>query len=353
MGGTFSINQKEFINQAQNITKNIPTIAVVKNNAYNHGLEFSVKCFIEAGIKAFGTTNIAEAVKIREINQEVRIFLMNPTAEFDAVRQYQLDITLPSLEYYKKYQQSLNGINVHLEYAGLFNRSGFNSAEEMLEVLHHEKKLDETERFNLTGLWTHFGYADEFDGVYEEEREGWLSIVETFQKRDIRIPVIHAQNTASFVRDGLFDGHTHLRLGVGLYGGTPYEEAPGTYNQSISLSAPVIQIRPLSKGMPCGYSAAFVAKKDTKAAVVDIGYGDGIMRSRASYECEINGKMYPIRALMMSHMLVEVDDCVSTADTVYIYNKNLRVDDFRNRGIGAVSEQLGALNFQTLKQEVY
>lgn len=353
MGGTFRINQQEFINQAEGIRQGIPVIAVVKNNAYNHGLEFSVNSFIKAGITAFGTTNMDEAVKIRKISSEVRIFLMNPTTDFENVRRLELDITLPSLDYYQRHKADLSQLNIHLEFAGMFNRSGFNSTEEMFEVLKDQQQAAETDRFNLTGLWTHFGYADEFDGIYEKESEEWLNVVQTFKKANIDIPIIHAQNTASFIRDGLFLNHTHLRLGVGLYGGSPYENAPGEYVQSISLSAPIVQVRPLKAGMPCGYSGSFVAGEDTKVAVVDIGYGDGIMRSRADFECEINNRYYPIKALMMSHMLVEVDDNVSIEDTVYIYNKNLRVDEFRNRGIGAISEQLGALNFDTLRKEIY
>lgn len=353
MGGTFSINQQEFIKQACDITNGLPTIAVVKNNAYNYGFTFSVKSFLKAGIESFATTNMAEAIKIREISKEARIFLMNPTTRFNEVRDYELDITLPSVEYYKKYYQSLSHINVHLEYAGMFNRSGFNRSGEMFEILEHQNSLNKEEQFHLTGLWTHFGYADEFDGIYEEERSGWLSLIKKFNENNIEIPIIHAQNTASFIRDGLLKDHTHLRLGVGLYGGSPFEDAGGSYVQSSALSAPVIQIRHLKKDMPCGYGGSFIAKEDTLVAVVDIGYGDGVLRSRAAFECEINGKLYPIRALMMSHMLVEVDDSVSTEDIVYIYNKNLRIDDFRNRGAGAISEQLGALNFQTLEKEIY
>lgn len=353
MGGTFSINQQEFIKQASDITDGIPAIAVVKNNAYNYGLTFSVKSFLKAGITSFSTTSMAEAIKIREISNDARIFLMNPTIKFNEVRDYDLDITLPSVEYYKKYYPFLSNINVHLEYAGMFNRSGFNGSGEIFEVLNHQNRLSRDEQFHLTGLWTHFGYADEFDGIYEKERDGWLSLVREFKENNIEIPIIHAQNTASFIRDGLLKDHTHLRLGVGLYGGPPFENAAGSYIQSSALFAPVIQIRHLKKDMPCGYGASFVAKEDTLVAVVDIGYGDGILRSRAAFECEINGKLYPIRALMMSHMLVEVDHSVSTDDVVYIYNKTLRIDDFRNRGAGAISEQLGALNFQTLEKEIY
>jgi alanine racemase len=354
MSGTFSINQQEFIAQAREITKGFPTIAVVKNNAYNYGLIFSVKRFLDAGIRSFAVTNLDEAIKIRDNSVEAQIFLMNPTVQFDKVRAYNIDITLPSYEYYENNYERLAGMNIHIEYAGMFNRSGLNTADEMFKVLQHQESLPPEKRFNLTGLWTHFGYADEFDGVYEQERKRWQQLVQEFKTRHIEVPMIHAQNTASFMRDSLLEDHTHLRLGVGLYGGTPYPDADeASFVQSCSLSAPVIQIRHLPAGTPCGYGGSFIPQTDTKVAVVDIGYGDGVLRSRAAFECEINGRTYPIRSLMMSHMIVEVDHLVSEQDIVYLYNKNLRIDDFRNRGIGAVSEQLGALNYQSLNKVVY
>ncbi|RVD52874.1 alanine racemase, partial [Mesorhizobium sp. M2D.F.Ca.ET.140.01.1.1] len=95
----------------------------------------------------------------------------------------------------------------------------------------------------------------------------------------------------------------------------------------------------------CGYSFAFEAKHDhTKLAVVDIGYGDGILKSRAKHEALINGKRYPIRALMMSHMFIEVDNNVHAQDEVILYNNDIRVDEFTFKGVGANSEQLSAMN---------
>ena len=55
---------------------------------------------------------------------------------------------------------------------------------------------------------------------------------------------------------------------------------------------------------------------------------DGILKSRAQHEAMINGKRYPIRALMMSHMFVEVDNEVHAQDEVVLYNNDIRIDEF-------------------------
>lgn len=352
MGGTFQIDEAQFIEQARQFQLEGRTIAVVKNNAYNYGLEFAVKAFAISGIRAFATTSVDDAVKIRHMcGSNVDIILMNPTTEFKRARMFNLHITLPSRDYYDAYKHELHDIHIHIEYAGLFNRSGLSSIEEFQYILNDMKESGI--ELNFTGLWTHFGYSDEFDGIYETERSMWKEFVNDVLELGIEPSIIHAQNSASYVRDGLLDKHSHVRLGIGLYGSKPYADLDDKdFVQSSALSAPIVQFRSLTGGMTLGYGAAFKADEDCTVAVVDIGYGDGVLRARAGHECEIGGKNYPIVALMMSHLVVLVDDNVKGDMPVYLYNSRLRIDKYTNLGVGANSEQLGALNYQSLGREI-
>ncbi len=354
MGGILTIDRKQFIETAKNSAGGKDIIAVVKNNAYNYGLEFAVKAFLEAGIHSFATTSLDEAGRIRSYSSDALIFMMNPVRDFKTVYEYGLHITLPSLEYYYKYQDELSGVNVHLEFAGLFNRSGFEDSSEMMEVIEHQRSLDAGKRMNITGIWTHFGYADELDmDEYEIERKMWLELINTLEEAGHTFEIVHAQNSASFARDGLFDGHTHLRLGISLYGSRPYYElSEDDYIQSLELKAGIVQVRNIRSDQKCGYGGSYEPGRDSKIAVVDIGYGDGILRKRADFDCLINNRRYPIKSLMMSHMIVEIDDKVSIGDEVVLYSNVMRIDEFTADGVGANSEQLGALNYQSLKKVI-
>lgn len=55
----------------------------------------------------------------------------------------------------------------------------------------------------ISGLWTHFGYADEF-GVpeYDEERSAWLNVLHTLLNEGYQFDYIHSQNSASYYREG-------------------------------------------------------------------------------------------------------------------------------------------------------
>lgn len=69
-----------------------------------------------------------------------------------------------------------------------------------------------------------------------------------------------------------------VRPGLGLYGGIPRVEARGLLRQVAYLQAQVIQRRTIKAGESCGYGARFVAREDTPAAIINIGYADGYSR---------------------------------------------------------------------------
>lgn len=347
MTAKLQINRKRLYEQAKRIQDNTNVLAVVKNNAYNIGLDLAFETFYQAGIRSFATTSLIEAVQLRKMSEDIYIFLMNPSFDFETLRNNNIAMTLPSLTFYEKYKHELEEIDVHLEYKNLLRRSGFDDAEDMQKVL-------EEDVVHVTGIWTHFAFADEIGSAeYEVEKQNWLMLLDTIQASERGFRFIHAQNSASYMRDQLFPSHTHARLGILLYGSRPYHELdPKTVPNVITLSTNVIQTLDLKKGESSGYSSAFKAETDCRVAICDIGYGDGVLRTRAKHDAMINDKRYPIGALMMSHMLITVDQEVKAGDTVYLYNDSLRVDVYTHLGVGANSEQMSALNHNSLVKEI-
>ncbi|MEB7723244.1 alanine racemase [Mammaliicoccus fleurettii] len=355
MVARITFEEQNFINNVKHVIQDNDVMAVVKNDAYHFGLEFAVESFMKAGIRTFSTTSLYEAVRIRKIDPHVNIFLMNPSIEFEKLKQYDIAMTLPSLKFYHEHLESLSGIKLHLEFENLLHRSGLKDQYEMIQVLEHNASLSKDNQSLIEGIWTHFGYADEFDGnEYEIERDAWKKCLMHVLNEGYTFEFIHSQNSASFVReDRLLDQHTHARLGIILYGSRPYSTLPTTVTkQNFSVTANVIQVRPIKKGETCGYSFQFTAEKDCNIAVVDIGYGDGILKTRAKHDALINQKRYPIRGLMMSHMFVEVDESVQSGDTVTMYSDKIRIDEFTFKGVGANSEQISALNHHSLIKEI-
>lgn len=355
MTATWSVDIQTFYNNVKHVQHNNEIMAVVKNNAYHYGLEFAVQQFLKAGITTFSTTSLKEAISVRKLAPQATVFLMNAVYDFDIVRKYNIEMTLPSLEFYYQHYEALAGINIHLEYENLLHRSGLKTLAEIREVIQHHQNNQQAEKMHIRGLWTHFGYADEFDvEEYEIEKANWLAVVHALLEDGYQFDMIHAQNSASYYREaGILPNHTHARIGIALYGSRPYSTlSTSDIVQALTVKGNVIQVRTVNAGDYCGYSFAFEAQRNhTKLAVVDIGYGDGILKTRAQHEVIINNRRYPIRALMMSHMFVEVDDEVHAQDEVILYNNNIRIDEHTFKGVGANSEQLSAMNHDSLIKE--
>lgn len=348
MTAVLTLNQKRLYEQAKSIQDKDKLIVVVKNDAYNFGMDLAFDAFYAAGVRGFATTNLKEAIELRKKSNQIMILLLDPSTEFDLIRQHNITLTVPNLSFYTQYRNELEGIQIQLVFKNLLNRFGFEKASEMITVL-------DDNHMTVTGIWTHFAFADELSDLrYDQEKANWVQILDSLSSFVENLTYIHAQNSASYIRDGLLDQHTHLRAGVFAYGTRPYIEGldTGCAKQTIKVSATVKDIIQISKGQSAGYSAAFVAKKDTTLAICDIGYGNGILRSRAKHEVMINGHFYPIAVMMMSHLLIEVDDGVKTGDKVYIYNDYLRLDDFAAKGVGAFSEQMAGLNHQTFDIQI-
>lgn len=358
---TIELNYRDVKNNALYLKKKSKDIiAVVKNNAYNMGLKESIQLFYEAGITYFATTKLEECRVIREVlGNDVKILMLNPTYDFDFARKYNLEINIPSPTYVKENLGELKDLTLQMEFAGSMRRAGARNLEEVFEII----ELCQKNNLHLKGLWSHFAFADEFDGVfYEREREIVRNIVkEATKKHDFE--VIHLQNSGSFLRDGVFEETTHQRLGIILYGAMPYDiktEPVSAYFDDLDIAPPitvyahVINIVELKKGECIGYSNAHIAENDEKVAVVDIGYGDGILRARfKDNTCMINGKEKKIYANMMSHIVIEIDDEVKIGDRVFIYNDKLQSYDYV-KYFGSNAVQMAALNYNSLKvKKVY
>ncbi|MGX7112062.1 alanine racemase [Gemella cuniculi] len=349
---TLEINYNNIKKNAFNLkeqAKNI--VAVVKNNAYNLNLKECVKVFSEVGINYFATTKIEECKIIRnELGQEAQIFLLNPMYDFTVAKKYNIEINIPSLKYLEQNLDSIRDLTLQLEFAGSMRRAGAKNLEEVLEII----KFCQDNKLKLKGFWSHFAFADEFNGLYEKEKQLVLEILkEATKKHDFE--VIHLQNSASFLRDGVFKEATHVRLGIILYGAMPYniKKYPVRLEglkifPPITVYGEIINIVSLKKGECIGYSNSYIADTNKKVGIVNIGYGDGILRDRLKNNtCIINNKEKNIYSTMMSHLVVEIDENIRLGDRVYVYNEIQQLHDYV-KYFGPSSVQLAALNYDSL-----
>jgi alanine racemase len=137
---------------------------------------------------------------------------------------------------------------------------------------------------SIDTLHSHLACADEDSSLNEMQLERFRAVVSSVPAQRYSFA-----NSAGIClgRDYSFD---LVRPGLSLYGGVPRPEADGNIRSVARVDAEIIQRRTIPAGESCGYGATFIAKDDTEAAILNIGYADGYLRGFSSHGSAFAGE---------------------------------------------------------------
>ena len=254
---TIYINRSNLFYNLQKISSINPNIlAVIKDNAYGHGIITISKLLKEFGIKKVCVRNNNEANLIKGFFEEILVF--NPATNREALN---ISYAINSLKQLKKTRHPY----IHLKINTGMNRNGIeiDEIDEALEII--------KERFELRGVFSHFCCSEE-DGSdtfiqYEKFKKVREEIIDFCRRNNLNIPYFHLANSTALSK--LPDTFDYVRPGIAMYGGI--EE----YKPVMSLVADVVSIREIEND-GVGYNKMFFTKEKVKISTIDVGYADGI-----------------------------------------------------------------------------
>jgi alanine racemase len=145
-------------------------------------------------------------------------------------------------------------------------------------------EIDALAGLTIDTLHSHLACADEDNPLNEMQLERFRAVASAVSARRYSFA-----NSAGVClgRNYSFD---LVRPGLSLYGGVPRPEAEGNIRQVARVEAQIVQRRTIPEGESCGYGATFVAKEDTEAAILNIGYADGYLRGFSSHGSAFAGE---------------------------------------------------------------
>ncbi|MGE7219453.1 alanine racemase [Priestia koreensis] len=275
-------------------------IAVVKANAYGHGDVQVARTALEAGASMLAVATLDEAISLRKRDIKAPIIILgavSPQFVYLAIK-YNIILTVYSSEWLRTAQKVVPGteaVQFHLKLDTGMGRLGLRTEEEIEEFF---TILQETSRFKLSGVFTHFATADELDqGYYEQQYHCFQKLIRYIKEKGIVPGLVHCANSASLLRfpNDEFDA---VRLGISMYGLTPSTEMksliPVQLKPAYSLHTKIVHVKKVEKGTSVSYGATYTSEQEEWIATLPIGYADGWMRRMQNFYVLVDGQKSPI-----------------------------------------------------------
>lgn len=276
-------------------------VAVVKADAYGHGIHPVVSRLIQCGADIFAVANVMEGAQIREIGSGWPILVLSPVlpGEEDALLDYDLIATVSTLEEAGRFNEFAKRqdteLPVHVKIDTGMGRSGVwhTEAQNLLETCSSLSHL------RIEGLYTHFADAAGEPEFTEVQRELFLQSTEQYRKQHEGEPLlIHADSSSSLESIGGNSPVNAVRVGLLQYGVPPDPEsilANVQVEPVLSFYTKVGLVKTLPAGTGISYGRTHILEKDTTIAVLTGGYGDGIPLSLSNCgEVLVDGHRLPI-----------------------------------------------------------
>ena len=271
-------------------------LAVVKADAYGHGLIPVAKAALAAGATYLGVALLEEAIALREagIDAPILAWLVQPGSDFKQAIDLNIELAVASRLALKEISEvsTSKKARVHLEVDTGMTRGGFLSEWSSLTS-------EDLSGVDVVGIFSHFARADEpGEKQNSDQLKRFEEMISHLATLGITNVIHHLSNSAATLKNGAaaFD---MVRTGIAIYGLTPDFNTLGN-SQSLGLR-PAMQLRAalylvkdVPAGSPVGYGATEKTSRDTKLGVVAMGYADGIPRIAHDAGIWCAGKRAPI-----------------------------------------------------------
>lgn len=279
-------------------------IAVVKSDAYGHGMIEVARLLSSMGAWGFGLAELDEVERLHKAGiGGVKLLMagVEPGMEADAVglnahcavfNRAQLD----RLD--KAASSARTRARVHLKIDTGMGRFGF-APNEALDVLRSRSNWPNVE---FVALFTHLSSSD--DPSHPATRcqlENLDLLLQRLRSCGLRLPLVHAANSAAVFNfpESRYDA---VRPGIALYGGMPADSGHAPADPRLSRLRPamrfstrIVSVKRLPAGTAVGYGCAYTTPADTTVAVIPVGYDDGYLRALSNRaQVLVNGVRCPV-----------------------------------------------------------
>ncbi len=307
---TLEINLKNLSNNIQQLkllefNKNKTIIAIVKSDAYGHGLLEVAQVLKKEGINFFGVIKLEDAVLLKSNLNNPKVLMLSGVNEKDIPVAASMDISVCvyDLNYLKSVyaaaKTARKKVRVHLKYDSGMNRLGFKD-DELYKALDYIEEIRKNDNFlEFEGIFSHFSSAESDIDYTQFQLNNYKNILKKIYIRKLTPLYSHISASSSILSSEIKDDFSNsVRPGISLYGINPinqqfkYSNADGLSSNDkqkydaknsylkplMTLKTDIIQIKQIKKGSFVSYGKTFQAPRDMIIGIVNAGYDNGIPR---------------------------------------------------------------------------
>lgn len=338
------------VKQIRRLTGNRTKIcAVVKADAYGHGVIAVAKTVLQAGADQIAVAILNEALELRRAGFLVPILVLGYTPECQAamIVEYNITQTIFSMESARALSEAAAAagktVTVHIKIDTGMGRIGIRpeDAGEFAEAVSALPGIE------IEGVFSHLADSDNDDKSFANEQyRRFLLGLEAIEAKGIQISIRHIANSAAI----LDLPHMHLdmvRPGIILYGLWPSNEVDDKIDlrPAMKLKAKVAFIKDMPPQTSVSYGRAYFTKEKSRIVTLPVGYADGWSRLLAHKgQVLIRGQRAPlVGRICMDQCMADVTHIpgVAVGDEVLLFGgPSLPVEE--------VAEHMGTINYEII-----
>lgn len=301
------------------IKKDVEIAALLKANAYGHGIEQMSYLYKNNGITTFMVHTFKEALIIKNNHKDSRIILIGPLSAFELEKAIEesFEFVVFDEEILKiiiKIQKKIKkDVKLHLKIETGTYRLGI-AFEKLKPFLEKLKKIS---NLNLMGVYSHFANIEDTSDTFyfKHQLSQFQNSIKLIEKEGFKPKQQHIACSAAV----LLYKETHfdlIRPGISLYGYFSSPELayalklPKPLKPVLSWKTVICQIKNVKKGESLGYGLTYKTTRHSKIGILPIGYCDGYDRKLSNVGvCLVNGKRAQIRGrICMNMTLIDLTD---------------------------------------------
>lgn len=345
---------KNFLALKGKIHNHSKILAVVKANAYGHGVGI-VSETLKKYVDAFGVATIEEGVSLREnkkIGGQMPVIILGtlwPFTNFRICAEYNLIPTISSYEgivalsalseklkktlpFYLKVDTGMGRIGIQ-----------YNHAEVFVKI----KEMQEKNAIRCEGVYSHFSCADTDLEFSREQLKKFLTVKKISETVGLKVPVFSIANSAGIIN--LPESHLDMvRPGLSLYGLKPTSDSEKKINLQpvLSWKTRVVFLKKVPPGTPISYQRQFITKRRSIIATLPVGYADGYRLGLSNRgKILIKGMFAPVVGrVTMDMLMVDVTHIkgVSVGDEVVLIGEQ----STKKISVEEIAKQLNTISYE-------